>query len=152
MIQEQSKWKKNIETEQHFLNLTCQEMQLQHSQLVVMELTRCLPSHRLTMMSSPVIICLGVKDLENEVKLWTTWSSGYTCQDAWSLAALIAPDDKWVNVRLLRDISHTAVHRRSACKWEGESVRAQWCCPNKFSIHFDRTERNSLDWHEFNFT
>lgn len=46
------------------------------------------------MMSSPAIICLGVKDLENEVKLWTSRSPGYTCQDAWTLAAVMAPDDK----------------------------------------------------------
>lgn len=49
--------------------------------LVNAGLTRCLPSHRWMMMSSPAIVCLGEKDLENEVKLWTTQSDGYTCQE-----------------------------------------------------------------------
>lgn len=103
------------------------------------------------MMSSPAIICLGAKDLENEVKLWTTWSTAYTCQDAWTLAALIAPDDKWVNMRLLSDISHTAVHHMSVCEWERRKCErtvmlSKWILD---PLRRNRTELFGLTWVKF---
>lgn len=73
------------------------------------------PAHAWLMMSSPGIISPGVKDLENEVKIWTTCSSAYTCAES-------EPDAKWVNMRLL-EISPS----RSSTSYTSVCVRGRTC-------------------------